>query len=390
MVNKYLPLIVFILLWITFQSILSVCAETSEINAPSEVKPKDDLAVNSSRDDSDVKRLLEQLSNPEPDERVKALRALGSKGDPRAVEPILATLKDRKTVVRDAAYTALNELVGSLKIKQDVRTLGTILHYQDTSIRQIAISALGDIHTAQSAEMLVGELADPDARIQNTVLEALKGIGPPAGEPLIKSLNNDDISIRVNSVMLLGGMEEKRAVDPLIEMLNFQSDDFALNSIRLRLESATALGKIRDPRAGPALINALRDTSPRVRERAASALQEIGPAVADQLRNVLTDEDTGVRINAARILGEFKDTASVEPLIQAVLVDIAEDKSWLFRVEVAKALGKIKDPRAIDPLNTLLSDRVSYVRDMAEWAINEISGKGVEKKQDSWWKKILD
>jgi len=390
MVNKYLPLIVFILLWITFQSILSVCAETSEINAPSEVKPKDDLAVNSSRDDSDVKRLLEQLSNPEPDERVKALRALGSKGDPRAVEPILATLKDRKTVVRDAAYTALNELVGSLKIKQDVRTLGIILHYQDTSIRQIAISALGDIHTAQSAEMLVGELADPDARIQNTVLEALKGIGPPAGEPLIKSLNNDDISIRVNSVMLLGGMEEKRAVDPLIEMLNFQSDDFALNSIRLRLESATALGKIRDPRAGPALINALRDTSPRVRERAASALQEIGPAVADQLRNVLTDEDTGVRINAARILGEFKDTASVEPLIQAVLVDIAEDKSWLFRVEVAKALGKIKDPRAIDPLNTLLSDRVSYVRDMAEWAINEISGKGVEKKQDSWWKKILD
>jgi|WetSurSiteA1Bulk_404760.scaffolds.fasta_scaffold01384_8 HEAT repeat protein len=390
MLKKYLPLISFVLLWFMSQNIPSVYAETSQVNSPSEDNPNADQVVNVLKDDSDLRLLIQQLSNPEPEERVKALKAMGEKGDPLAAEPILAALKDRKTAVRDAAFAALNKLVESLKVKQDVKTLGMILQYPDNIIRQLAIKSLGDIPTAQSAEMLIGKIADPDERIRDKTVEALKKIGRPAAEPLIQSLKSDDIRVRINCVMLLREIGDKRAVEPLIEMLQFHSDDVAVDSIRLRLESATALGRIRDPLAGPALINALRDTSPQVRERAALALQELGPAVADQLIKVLMDENLNVRVNAARILGEIKDAGSVEPLIQALLVDMDEDKSWLFRVEAAKALGKIKDPRAIESLNMLLSDRVSYVRDMAAWAINEISGKGAEKKQDSWWKKIFD
>jgi HEAT repeat protein len=390
MMKKYLPLISFVLLWFMSQNIPSVYAETGQVNSPSENNPLADQVVNVSRDDSDLRLLIQQLSNPEPEERVKALQALGGKGDPLAAEPILAALKDRKTAVRDAAFAALNELVKSLKVKQDVKTLGMILQYPDNIIRHLVITSLGDIPTAQSAEMLVGELADTDARIRANALEALKKIGQPAAEPLIQSLKRDEISIRINSVMLLGEIGGKPAVEPLIGMLKFHSDDLELDSIRLRLESATALGKLGDLSAGQALINALRDTSPQVRERAALALQKLGPAVADQLIKVLMDENLNVRVNAAMILGEIRDAGSVEPLIQALLVDMAEDKSWLFRVEAAKALGRIRDPRAIESLNMLLSDRVSHVRDMAAWAINEISGKGVEKKQDGWWKKIFD
>jgi len=389
MIKKYLPCILFILLWFMYQGNAPGYGEIGHNSDSLDVHAGAEPFVNIARDDADLRILMEKLSDPDPDERVKALQVLGGRGDPRATEPILAALKDRKTAVRDAAFAALSELVASLKTKRDVKTLGMILRYPENIIRQTAISALGDIPTAQSAEILVGELADPDARIQAKTLEALKKIDRPAAEPLMKSLKSDDISVRINSVMLLGDIGEKGAVEPLIEMLKFHSDDLAVDSIRLRLESATALGRIKDPLAAPALIDTLRDTSPQVRERAASALQELGPAIADQLTKVLMDEDANVRINAARILGEIKDTESVEPLIRALLVDMGEDKSWLFRVDAAKALGKIGDPRAIEPLNMLLSDRVSYVRDMAAWAITEISGKDVKKKQKSWWKKIF-
>lgn len=390
MIKKYFPLMLFILFWFLHQSNMPGYGEIEQNSSPLTVNAGVAPFIDVTREDSDLIILIEQLSDPDPDARLRALQALGGRGDPLATEAILGALKDRKTAVRDAAFAALNELMESLKSKHDVETLGIILRYPENIIRQIAISALGDIPTAQSAEMLVGELADPDARIRDKTLEALKKIDQPAAEPLMKSLKSDDISVRINSVMLLGDIGGKGAVEPLIETLKYHSDDLVVDSIRLRIESASALGKIKDPFATPALIDALRDTSPQVRERAAFALQAFGPTVAAQLIKVLMDEDAGVRINAARILGEIRDTESVEPLIQALLVDMGEDNSWVFRVEAAKALGKIKDSRAIEPLNLLLSDRVSYVRDMAAWAIMEISGKGVEKKQNSWWRKIFD
>lgn len=389
MIRKYLPLLSFILLWFLHQDIVPGYGETFQGSDLLDIQSGTEPLINISRDNSDLKILIEQLSNSDPDERVKALRALGGKGDPRATEPILGALKDRKTAVRDAAFAALNELVESLKTKQDVKALSMILRYPDKIIRQTAISALGSIPSSQSAEILVAELADSDSRIREEALKSLKTIGRPSVEPLIQSLKSDDISVRINSVMLLGEIAEKRAVEPLTEMLTFHSDDLAVDSIRLRLESATALGSIRDPLAAPALIDALRDPSPQVRERSALALYELGPGIADQLIKVLMDKDADVRINAARLLGEFEDAESVEPLSKAVTVDMADDNAWLFRVEVAKALGRIKDPQAIEILNLLLSDRVHYVRDMAEWAIKEISGKEIEKNQDSWWKKIF-
>ncbi|MFZ2473032.1 MAG: HEAT repeat domain-containing protein, partial [Methanothrix sp.] len=65
-------------------------------------------------------------------------------------------------------------------------------------------------------------------------------------------------------------------------------------------------------------IRDLNDTSPSVRETAASALKELNDTRAvEPLILALKDEDTDVRSGAAEALGKLGDTRAVEPLILA-------------------------------------------------------------------------
>jgi HEAT repeat protein len=337
-----------------------------------------------------VDPLINALGDSDTNVRKTAIESLGKLGNPRAVGPILASLKDRKTIIQNAAFDALRILMTALKERRDTETLGMVLRYPELGVRISALESLGDIPTSQSAEKLIPLLDDPDNRIRSSAISALKKIGSPAAEQLISALKSDDIGTRIITAMILGEIGDKRAVEPLTEALTFHSETLPLDAAKLRAEAATALGKIRDSRAIQPLIAALKDENPPVRERAGWALKEIGPEIVEPLTKVLMDNYPETQISAARILGDLKDPRSVEPLIQALVLDSGQDTSWLFRVEAAKALGKIKDPRAVETLNMLLGDRVSQVRDMAEWAIKEISGTGPEKKKDSWWKNILN
>lgn len=356
----------------------------------SEVQQNAAEALGDMNDVRAVEPLIALLNKNDTTVRKNALEALGKLGDVRAVDPILEALKDRRTIIQDTAFNALKNLLGALTKRRDIQTIGVILGYPDSLVRRLAITALGDIPSSQSAALLVPVLDDPDTRIRDTAIDVLKKIGEPAGEPLVTTLQEGDIKVRILAAMILGDIRDTRAVEPLMNTLSFHSGDFPLDAPRLRFESASALKKIRDPRAVEPLIRALKDDIPAVRESARTALEEIGTEAVEQLNRALLDPDPGIRVNIAKILGEFKDPRAVEPLIQALLVDAAEDKSWLFRVEAAKALGQIKDPRAIEPLNILLSDRVSHVRNMAQWAIEQISGTSIKKNKGSWWQNLFD
>lgn len=319
-----------------------------------------------------------------------AIEALGNIHDARAVEPLLGSLSDRRTVIQNASFDALVKLAEAAKERLDAQPLGVMLEDKNTAVRQLAIANLAEIPSRDSAELLIPYLADPDTGIRNAVTEALREIGEPAADPLVQTLAHEDISTVITAVVILGDFREKRAAEPLSSLLHYQSEDRPLEAAKLRAETANSLGKIRDAQAVPSLIAALKDEYPPVRERARWALIELGAPAVEPLTKSLHDFDPGIKVNIAKILGDIQDPGAVEPLIQALLVDASQDQSWLFRLEAARALGKIKDQRALEPLNILLEDRVSYVREMAQWAIMQISGTEVEKKKDSWWKKIFD
>lgn len=105
-----------------------------------------------------------------------------------------------------------------------------------------------------------------------------------------------------------------------------------------REKAADYLGEIGDPRAVPALIEALKD-----------------PAIS---------------WIAAESLGKLGDPRAVPPLIAA----LGSDEKWLRR-NAATALGRIGDPAAAGPLTTLLSDGKDNVRQAAASALGMIGIK---------------
>lgn len=61
---------------------------------------------------SDVREEIERLYSEDPVKRAKAANSLGKIGDIRAVEPLIAALKDKNYDVRTAAVKALKSITG--------------------------------------------------------------------------------------------------------------------------------------------------------------------------------------------------------------------------------------------------------------------------------------
>jgi HEAT repeat protein len=88
-------------------------------------------------------------------------------------------------------------------------------------------------------------------------------------------------------------------VERLIQNLNSEYRD-------LRMSAVWTLGKVKDPRAFEALINALKHKDLLVRAKAAEALGEIkNPKAVESLIAILTDEEETVREFAAKALANI-------------------------------------------------------------------------------------
>jgi hypothetical protein len=132
-------------------------------------------------------------------------------------------------------------------------------------------------------------------------------------------------------------------------------------------EAAIALGEIGKPAVEP-LIFALMDEDSDIRMGAARALGWIkDPRAVEPLIFALTDKDKRVRFNASEALGKLNARRAVEPLISEL-----KDNDKDIRRIAALALGEIKDPRAIEPLISTLKDEASDVRDAAARALHAI------------------
>ena len=115
------------------------------------------------------------------------------------------------------------------------------------------------------------------------------------------------------------------------------------------------------PPVTPALVNALKDGDPGVREEAAMGLAITpGTAVIDPLLDALKDADAQVREKAAIGLAFRRDSRIVAPLLEAI-----EDRDSQVREKAAIALGASGDERAIPALTKALKDPDPQVREKA-------------------------
>ncbi|HMA04841.1 MAG TPA: HEAT repeat domain-containing protein [Methanomicrobiales archaeon] len=150
--------------------------------------------------------------------------------------------------------------------------------------------------------------------------------------------------VRRAAAGILGDLVDRRAVDPLIEILGDREE-------QVRLAAVLSLAKIADPKAVPALLALLADADGDVRTATVISLGMIGDRSAvPALLTALSDRHTPVRDAVAWALGAMKDERAVRHLIRAL-----SDPEWHVRMEAEWALLEIGQP-AVDLLISALHD----------------------------------
>ena len=143
------------------------------------------------------------------------------------------------------------------------------------------------------------------------------------------------------------------------------------NNIRRAALNTLELKRMNDFRAVTPLISALKDEDSFVRQNAARLLGNSGdPEAVEPLIIALNDQDNDVRIETAEALGRIKDNRAVPALVISL-----KDPYLYVREASCRALGNIGDSQAIEPLSEAMRDSELNVSDAAAEALGKTKDK---------------
>lgn len=237
--------------------------------------------------------LKQQLTSEDSAKRGQAADKLGNLRSPKAVEPLIAALKDSYWLVRCDAARAL----GKIGDARAVEPLIEALKDSDKSVRRDAAAALSQIKDERVVEPLIEALKDLSEHERASIIKALeafptderqralmlvaskkwdevRALGPGAVEPLIYALKDSEQTVRWEAAEILGKLGDTRAVEPLIAALEGSDGNLCWTA-------ATSLGEIGDKRAVEPLIEAFKKTDYLLRLKAAEALEKLGAEEPD-------------------------------------------------------------------------------------------------------------
>ncbi len=384
-------------------------AGSDPLQQPAGTSPVPGKTSSSHTPSAGTQDLLNRLEDDNPHEVVRALVALGMKGDLAAFVPIVTMLqKNLEPDVRAAAMATLEKLdytvpflvgvleddtmpavaqayaaytLGRMQAADAVPALIAALESPHDTVREHAMTALGAVGDMRAWKpLIVAAHKDPSpalrVKAQETVekLATAPSSAPDAGtlnlqlqdpNPMVRRSAARALSTRGNwwSVPLLA--EALKDPDEEVRRLAARAlgdlqDRRAVAPLTAFLPSAAgrtlytaivALGVLRDPAAVPALIPYLDHPDPEARRYAARALGTLGdPSAGPGLRKLLADPLPRNRQEAARALGLIRDTDAVEAL-ETIAV---KDNDEAVRYEAIRALGGIGDPGAVSALERLL------------------------------------
>jgi HEAT repeat protein len=205
------------------------------------------------------------------------------------------------------------------KVKDEVEIQIDLLKDKDWFRRKDAAITLGEMGDERAIAPLVTALRDSEWNVREAAQDALAQIGPPAVEPLIKSLR--EYQVRTFVIQVLGKIKDERVLDPLMAQL--RNEEF--------------------------------------KDVATKALVEVGLPAVERLMAVLNDKDKNVRKHAVMALGEIGVKEAIEPLI-----DATKDEDWTVRLQAIAGLDLIGDERGKPAIKALMKDPDFAVQMRAE------------------------
>ena len=269
-----------------------------------------------SKDRAAVPALLDAVKGEYFTVRSRAALALGKMGEPRAIPYLLNLLKDPEDEVRIAACLALG-LFRDPSTFDDITNV--LLDDPIIDVRQAAARALGNTQLPTALPYLMEALHDSFWWYEREyavgdLLLAIEKMGYAAVEPLIKSLQDKEGTVRKFAAILLG--------------------------------------KIGDPRAIKPLELSLYDMHHEVGKASAEALSKFGAQSFEILTEALSHPEMWIRIHAVIGLSKIKDSRVVP-----VLIDMLNDPEREVKRQVIQSLVELKDPRTTSVLQQIMANR---------------------------------
>jgi HEAT repeat protein len=253
------------------------------------------------KDRAAIPTLLEALKGEFYTVRGKSARALADIGDKQAVQPILGLLKDKEAETRINAALALGQFNHPV-------TFGGIgdllLDDLEIEVRQAAAKALSRTRNPAVLPYLMDAMRDSfwwygREHAALVLLDAIESFGSFAVEPLIEALADKEGTVRRFAARILGNIKDPRAIEALgMELYDLNHEvgtavALALSQIGpasydvleaaarhpepgIRANVILALGKIKDNRVAPILLDLIRDPDRSVQKQAVLSLGELG------------------------------------------------------------------------------------------------------------------
>ena len=238
------------------------------------------------------------------------------------------------------------------------------LRARNVDTRRAAARELGQSTDPRAIVALAEALADPADVVAAAAAEALLAAGSDGLAALLselRSLGQGNVGPSWQRIVrLLADARETPVVDRLSRALDGQPP-------ALRREAVKVLASFADPRAVPALVQAMADPDDTVVTEAVDALAHSGPAALPAILSALESGRTATRRCVAKALGQRPGSAVVQALVRAL-----GDPDADVRRSAARSLGELKDPWSLDGLLAALRDTSGGVAQEAATAVGQI------------------
>lgn len=245
-----------------------------------------------------------------PDIRCNAVKTLGEIKDARAIEPLMAALKDENETVRYATEEALSK-IGAPALKPLIAAMTDTSKYflseQSSMVLCMYLRICGPPEGIKPHDFYTQR-----NKYISKLIKGIKILDDSDLQYLISALQHEDWSVRQVSVRMLGLKKDTRAFGPLLDALKIEDTSPVSDEI------INALGNFGKP-AIQAISDALNDANPDVRKNITKALGSMNNDCAVELLNsALKDKDVSVRVSAVYAISNKDDTCAVKAL-KAVL-----------------------------------------------------------------------
>jgi HEAT repeat protein len=260
------------------------------------------------------------LSDPQPEVRVEAVRAITEIGTARSLDPLVAATRDNDPEVQMRSTDGLVNFYSPGYVKPggfsgSFKRAGTAIRSKFTDANDLVI--------------------EPYVQVRPEIVAALGKL----------ARGGSSMDARANAARALGILRGRAALDDLLAALRSKDD-------QVLRESLIAIQKIRDESAGPRILFLLRDLNENVQ---LPAIETVGllrtrEALPD-LRDVLSHARSGkVRRAALTALAMLPDEKN-----RPIYAQYLNDKDDGLRAAAAEGFARLKNPADLPMLEQAFS-----------------------------------